>query len=97
MFDIRVMVAVFVFLSWLTVFLATLLAAHVAPRFLAPVVATLLAIIPMALSDTPALDDSGFMASFVNMAKQLSLPWLIGGTMVVWLWPNKSDRYRVAG
>lgn len=96
-FDIHVMVAVFVLLSWLTVFPATLLAARVAPRFLAPVVATLLATILIALSDTPALENSGFVAGFVNMAEQLSLPWLVGNTVAVWLWPNKSDRYRVAG
>jgi len=89
-FGLQTIIVGFVLLSWLTVFPATLLASRAMPRFLAPVAITLLATVLIALFDTPAIHRSGLLISFVNIAKQLSLPWLTGGVVAIWLWPNNS-------
>jgi hypothetical protein len=89
-FNIQTIIGGFVVLSWLTIFPATLLAFRAMPRFLAPVAVTLLATGLMALSDTPTIDSSGLLVSFVNVAKQLFLPWLAGSVVTIWLWPNNS-------
>ena len=93
-FDLQTTLLWFALLSWLTVFPATVLTSRAMPRFLAPVVVTLLATALMALFDTPTFHSAGFIGSFVNIARQLSLPWLAGGIVAVGLWPNNSFKPR---
>jgi hypothetical protein len=71
-----------------TIFPLTLLVAKALTRVIAPAFVSGLAVAVSAWIDDSTVEASGFLASYMNMANQLFLPWLASSYLFVVLWPS---------